>query len=182
MDEQQIIAGILAGNVDRYKLLVEKYQNPVFRVILRITGSPEDAGELTQDVFVKAYESLGQYKPGYKFFSWIYRIAINSALLFMKRKKTFLELDRIPDQLLMRSETEPDYESRDRLLNLMIGRLHEHHKSVVLLKYYANLSYAEIAATLDLPEKTVKSRLFDARKILRDRLLKTDFFPFTQYN
>ncbi|MGD9556276.1 MAG: RNA polymerase sigma factor [Mangrovibacterium sp.] len=181
-EEQKIIAAVLAGNVDRYKLLVEKYQHPVFRIILRVTGNMDDAGELTQDVFVKAYESLRQYKPDYKFFSWIYRIAINKALLFMKRERTYSPIDRLAEQWLNRPDTEPDYESRDRLLNLQISKLHAHHKSVILLKYYADLSYADIAETLGIPEKTVKSRLFDARKILRDRLSKANFFSVIQYN
>jgi len=85
--EKQIIEQVRKGQVDQYSLLVERYQNPIFNVILNIVRNEEDAKELTQDVFVRFYESLCQYNPDYKFFSWIYRIAINQALLFVKRKK-----------------------------------------------------------------------------------------------
>ena len=181
-DEEKIIGDILSGQLDRYRLLVEKYQNPVFRVILKIVGDYDDAKDLTQDVFVKTFESLHQYKSGHKFFSWLYRIAINKALLFEKRKKSFLQLDGNSDQFLQIPDQSLDYESRDHLLNRSVKELSEPYREVILLKYYAGLNYADISKTLGVPEKTVKSRLFDARKILREKLSQIDFFSFIQYN
>ena len=174
-DEQLIIADILAGNTAQYRQLVERYQHPVLKVIYKIVGDVEDAKELTQDVFVKAFESLSQYKKEYKFFSWIYRIAINSALLFVRSKKKFVPIDEISDQLCQGPDYNPEDDLRDRLLGSTINELNEPYKSVILLKYYADLSYADMAVTLGIPEKTVKSRLFDARKILKDKLLKHNF-------
>ncbi|HBL75670.1 MAG: hypothetical protein A2W90_17250 [Bacteroidetes bacterium GWF2_42_66] len=181
-DEQKIIGEIIAGHTRQYRILVERYQNPVFRVIIKIVGDAEDAKELTQDVFVKAFESIAQYKPEHKFFSWIYRIAINRALLFVKRKKNFMQIENVPDQFYQVPDQPFEQENRDHLLNGSINELGEHYKSVVLLKYYADLSYADIADTLGIPEKTVKSRLFDARKILKEKLSKTDFFSSVQTN
>ena len=181
-DEKTIIEEILAGQTDQYRLLVEKYQNPVFRIIFKIVGNDDDARDLTQDVFVKIYESLHQYNSGYKFFSWVYRTAINKALLFERREKKFLSIDGNTDQFMQIPEQRMDYESRDELLNRAINGLTEHYRTVVLLKYYAGLSYADISRILGIPEKTVKSRLFDARKILKDRLTKSDLFSFIQYN
>ncbi len=178
--EQIIIERILAGQVDQYKILMIKYQNPVFRLILKIVGNYDDAKDLTQDVFVKTFESIGQYKPQYKFFSWIYRIAINEALLFVKRRKNFRQIDSVTDLGIHLPEQTSDYEHREKLLNHAIGGLSESYKSVVLLKYYSDLSYTDMAAILEIPEKTVKSRLFDARKILREKLVKIDFFMAVQ--
>jgi RNA polymerase sigma-70 factor (ECF subfamily) len=79
VNEQDIINKIIAGETSQYKLLIDKYQNPIYRIILKITCDHEDALEVTQDVFIKAFESLKQYKAEFKFFSWVYRIAINSA-------------------------------------------------------------------------------------------------------
>lgn len=180
--EQIIVENILAGQVDQYEILVKKYQNPIFKVILKIVDNYHDAKDLTQDVFVKTFESLQQYNPQYKFFSWIYRIAINEALLFVKRKKKFQQIEEIKDHTYHLPEQLPDYESRDKLLSTSINKLAESYKAVILLKYYSDLSYAEIAETLGLPEKTVKSRLFDARKILREKLVKIDFYTAAQSN
>lgn len=173
--DEIIVRKIIAGDINQYRWLVEKYQNPVFRVILKIVGDDDEAQELTQDVFVKAFESLHQYKVDYKFFSWIYRMAINRALLFEKKKKEFTRLEVVKNQIS--ENTEPDLdEERSRQLSRLINKLSEHYRTVILLKYYSNLSYTEIAETLDVPEKTVKSRLFDARKILRDWIVKLDIF------
>ena len=176
-DEQKIIEEIIDGRTESYRILVERYQNPVFRIILKITGDQEDAKELTQDVFVKAYESIGQYKPGHRFFSWVYRIAINRALLFVKQKRKFLQIETLPHPSDGFPGENAEQEGCDRALNRSVQELDEKYKSVVVLKYYTGLSYADIAKTLGIPEKTVKSRLFDARKILKDKLSKTDFFP-----
>jgi RNA polymerase sigma-70 factor (ECF subfamily) len=180
--EQIIIESILAGQIDQYRILVGKYQNPVFRLIMKIVGNYDDAKDLTQDVFVKAFESMKQYKPQYKFFSWIYRIAINEALLFVKRKRNFRQIESVTDPACHLPDQTPDYENREKLLNNAINDLAESYKSVILLKYYSDLSYTEMAETLSLPEKTVKSRLFDARKMLREKLINNDFFTVVQNN
>jgi RNA polymerase sigma factor (sigma-70 family) len=175
-DEQKIIEEIISGYSGLYRILVERYQNPVFRVILKIVANPEDAREITQDVFVKAYNSLRQYKPEYKFFSWIYRIAINDALLFVRRRKRFLKTENITQksyQIAFRSE-EDLY--REYLLNRSLQELNQYYQPVLMLKYYAGLSYSDMAETLGISEKKVKSRLFDARKLLKAKLLEAGFF------
>ncbi len=171
-DEQLIISAVIAGNTAQYRQLVERYQQPVFKVIYKIVGNIEDAKELTQDVFVKAYESLSHYKKEYKFFSWIYRIAINSALLYVRSKKKFVPIDEVSNELSHIPDYNPEDDFCNRIVETAINELNEQYKSVILLKYYAELSYADMALTLGIPEKTVKSRLFDARKKLKDKLVK----------
>lgn len=180
--EKQIITEILAGNCNQFKFLVDKYQNPVFKVILKIVGNYEDAAELTQDVFVKSYETLHQYNSNYKFFSWIYRIAINRALQFVKSKKRFAPMDEVENTTNFSLENSVDSEKGNQLINTSICKLDEKYKYIILLKYYAKLSYSQIAEILELPEATVKSRLFDARKLLKESLLKVDYFTSIQNN
>jgi RNA polymerase sigma factor (sigma-70 family) len=175
-DEQKIIEEIISGQSRPYRILVERYQNPVFRVILKIVADSEDAKELTQDVFVKAYESIRQYKPEYKFFSWIYRIAINNALLFIKRRKKLVKTENMSLKSMQIVDQNDDDENRDYLLNRSLQELNGYYQPVILLKYYADLSYADIAETLGISEKKVKSRLFDARKTLKEKLSESGFF------
>ncbi len=180
--ESTIIKNIIAGEASQYKILVNKYQNPVFKVILKIVGDWEDAKEITQDVFVKTFESLHQYNSNYKFFSWIYRIAINKALAFVKQKKNFSPFEQWQPTIEYSTENDFDYDLRERQLKESVNQLPENYKSVILLKYYAGLCYDEIAETLGIPEKTVKSRLFDARKMLKNQLTNIDFYSSLQYN
>ena len=169
-DEQKIIEEIISGHTRSYRILVERYQNPVFRVILKMVADVEDARELTQDVFVKAYESLGQYKPEYKFFSWIYRIAINNALLFIKRNKRMIKTESYSYKTFQVANENDNDNYRNDLVNRFLQELNRNYQPVIILKYYAGLSYADIAETLGISEKKVKSRLFDARKILKEKL------------
>jgi RNA polymerase sigma-70 factor, ECF subfamily len=175
-DEQKIIEEVISGQTRSFRILVERYQNPVFRVILKIVTNTEDARELTQDVFVRAYESLWQYRTEYKFFSWIYRIAINNALLFVRRRNKMIKTENITLKSFQIEEEKENYDYRDNLLNRSLSELNGHYQPVVLLRYYADLSYADIAETLGIPEKKVKSRLFDARRILKGKLSEYGIF------
>lgn len=174
-DEDKIwVNEVIAGNVNHYRFLVEKYQQPVFRVVFKICGNTNSANEIAHDVFVKAYQSLNQFNPKYKFFSWIYRIAINSALAYVKQNKRTISIDRLPD--MADHNADVNNNELDRLLHLAIEQLPEKYKVLIAMKYYANHSYSDIAEVLGLEEKKVKSRLFDARKILKDYLEKAKCF------
>lgn len=172
VDDKIIIEKILNGDVSRFEVLVKKYQQPVYNVIFRISGNAEDAKEITQDVFVKSYESLKNYKPNYKFFSWLYRIAINSALMHNKQKRRFVPIDDKTDrQPAFQNPNNEEDESKYKQLNKALIELPEIYKSVIVLKYYAGLSYAQIALITNMDEKRVKSRLYDGRALLKELLL-----------
>ncbi len=175
MDEdREIIVRVLNGSVERYRELVEKYQQPVYRVILKMVGDAENAKELTQDVFVRAYESLEQYNPQYKFFSWVYRIAINTALAFIKQQKRFVHTVHLPEM------TEENFNEHDneraRFIKQTLQKMPVKYKTVIVLKYYGKCSYADIATITGVEEKKVKSRLFDGRKLLKKQLLEKGLF------
>jgi len=179
VEDKHIVKKVIEGETELFRLLVEKYQHPVYKAVFRIVGNIEDAKDVTQDVFIKAYESLYQYNDQYKFFSWLYRIAINSALLFVKSQKKERSIDNMPI-IPELADTTTDKEQWRHLIGQCINQLPDKYKAVIVLKYYTKISYNEIAETLGIPEKKVKSRLFDARKLLKERLVKVDIFNLMQ--
>jgi len=151
---------------------VDRYQKVIYNVAIRISGDYDDAEDITQSVFIKVWEKLDTYKPKFKFYSWIYRMAINESLNHIKKRKQQEELDpgmlseqHTPDQAYAESELSRQIE--DALMEV-----DTHYRMVLVLRHFQNCSYREMAYILNIPEKTVKSRLFTARHILKELLLK----------
>ena len=135
-----------------------------------MVGNPEDARDITQEAFVKAYGQLAKFDPNYRFFSWLYRIVINECLNLLRA--------RHPQEPLgvTATATGNPFESvlaRQRLdqIEAAMLQLPPDYRSVVVLRHFAEQSYAEISAVLEIPEKTVKSRLYSARQLLGEMLL-----------
>jgi RNA polymerase sigma-70 factor (ECF subfamily) len=166
-NDSEIVDRCLRGVAQAFEPLVEKYQRVLFNVALRMLGNREDARDLTQTTFLKAYGGLETYDGKRKFFSWIYRILVNESINFRRRRK--------PDQGLppeLASADHPDagvysVELRERV-RTALSKLSKEHREVVTLRHFAELSYGEIAQALSLPEKTVKSRLHTARQRLAE--------------
>lgn len=151
--------------------LIDRYQKPVYNAALRITGNPDDASDVTQAAFLKAFENLDRYDPSYRFFSWIYRIAVNESINHNKRRYQAQPLEdrEIPDHGGPATVVESDDLARGIQEGLM--ELGDIYRVVVFLRHYSDFSYREIGEILDIPEKTVKSRLFTARQQMRDILV-----------
>ncbi len=160
------------GERSAFDRLVRHYERPVFNLALRMTRNREDALDVTQTAFLKAFERLHAYDPNYRFFSWIYRIAINESLDLLASRRPGSEPvdDRLPDTTRRTPESELGAAQFNAALERAIQQLRPDHRAVVLLRHVADCSYAEIAQALELPEKTVKSRLFSARQALREAL------------
>lgn len=156
--------------MDAFGLLVDKYQGPVFNAVFHMVRSYEDAREISQEVFLKAFENLSSFNPHRKFFSWIYRIAINESINFVESRRPTGDLPRSLKS--NRPDPEKSYESLEtsRHVHDALDQLTPAQRSVILLRHFFHLSYREMAEVLEIPEKTVKSRLFDARRNLRDLL------------
>lgn len=166
VDEKRLIRLALEGDSEAFGALIDLYQEPIFNSALRFAGDYDDAADITQTVFLRAYEKLGTYKPQYRFFSWIYKIMINESLNHLDRQKAFEPLSAtmvsgitLPDQACYESELQ---ETIDRALM----ELPFHARTVIVLRHFMSFSYAEISETIGIPIKTVKSRLFDARQKL----------------
>jgi len=172
-DDASLVKKCLRGDLKAFELLVDKYQKSIFNAALRICNDFDSAEDISQAAFVKAYEKLESYDPKYKFFSWIYRIVLNEALNFMNRGKKFMNLE----ENIISKEKTPDQVFEENELNEQIGdalmQIEPDYRILIELKHFQNCSYGEIGYILDIPVKTVKSRLYTARQVLGKVLIKT---------
>ena len=161
----------LAGNPQAFAALVEQYEKPVYNVALRMLRSPEDARDIAQSVFLKAYQNLSSYDPQYKFYSWIYRMAINESLNVLRvRGRNEGPVDeRLPSDRAGPSELLSTDQTRDVVLDA-VGRLKPEHRAVIVLRYFVDRNYEDMGQILGIDAKTVKSRLYTARQLLKEQL------------
>jgi RNA polymerase sigma-70 factor (ECF subfamily) len=170
-DDKELVRRCLEGDRGAFESLVDRYQKTLFNFALRMTHSVSDAEDIAQSAFLKVYEKLDSFDPNYKFFSWLYRIAVNESLNFIKHRR---QVERLEDDIVA-DEADPeqtyDEDQTTRTVQSALMELSENHRSVVILKHLQGFSYAEISGILNIPEKKVKSRLFTARVQLKDVLI-----------
>lgn len=172
-DDVAAVRRCLEGDTAAFEVLVARYERVLFRVAMRILGNPEDARDATQTAFVKAYEQLHRYDPAFKFFSWIYRILSNECLNQRRARRPQVEVDR--ELAATGSPFEAlEADQRKRRVEAALMELAPAYREVVVLRHFAELSYEEMAAALDIPVKTVKSRLHTARQQLGAKLFGWD--------
>jgi len=161
----------LAGNPHAFAALVEAYEKPVYNVALRMLSSTEDARDIAQTVFMKAYENLANYDPKFKFYSWIYRMAINESLNILRvRGRMAGPVDeQLPDGGAGPSDVLDADQRRDVLLEA-VERLKPEYRAVIVLRYFVDRDYEDMGEILGIDAKTVKSRLYTARQLLKDQL------------
>ena len=178
--DQALIDSCLSGRREAFGQLVERYQNRLFHSLLHLLGSTEDAQDAAQDAFVQAFEKLGSFRGQSQFYSWLFRIAFNTAV--SNKRKT----RRMAVSLEARKEascleppeanpsTEPSYamdvSDRQRLIQQALSELSEEFRTALVLKEMDGMSYEEIADVVDVPVGTVRSRIHRARFELRDKL------------
>ncbi len=169
---------------DAFAQLLELHQNKVYGLTLRLTGSPEDAMELTQETFFNAWRGLPNFHFESKFSTWLYRLATNATIDFLRREKrrksltvTSLSAEDDPQRLLdipdRRFTPQDELERKEFQAAVRRGleQLSDEHRQVLVLRELNGLSYAEIAQVLGIEEGTVKSRISRARLALRKVLL-----------
>jgi RNA polymerase sigma-70 factor (ECF subfamily) len=142
----------------------------VYNVALRMLGNVQDAEDVTQTVFGNAFSALDTYDPKYRFFSWIYRMAVNESLNTLKRRREVVSLDGTFEVAADSSESENAAAAEESISRALLD-LKPDDRAVVVLRHFVSFSYEEISDVLDVPVKTVKSRLFTARERLRQSLL-----------
>jgi RNA polymerase sigma-70 factor (ECF subfamily) len=171
VDDDALVQRSLAGDRNAFGELVTRYQGPLFNVAKRILRDHEEARDVTQTAFVKAWQHLHQFDRSHRFFSWIYRILMNEALNRSSRRKRHEELDvNLPDP----AGTPEDDLARKRMksrLGEALQELSNESRDVVILRHWLELSYEQIGERLGLPAKTVKSRLFSARRKLAEVMM-----------
>ena len=182
-DDRRLIAECLGGRRDAFGELVSRYQARLYNAAVRLVDTPEDAADVVQDAFLNAYQSLHTFKGDAEFFTWLYRIAFNTAISLKRKKRATVSLDAggpeggidpddpseyvKPGAALQRNEDE-------RQLQEALNRLSHEHREVLVLKDIEGLKYEVIADMLGVPIGTVRSRLHRARLELRELLAPTD--------
>jgi RNA polymerase sigma-70 factor (ECF subfamily) len=176
-DDPTLVRQCLAGNRDAFGVLVARHHKAMFNVALRMVKAYQDAQDLTQTVFVKAYEHLDTFDAKHKFYSWIYRMTVNESLNFIKRHRKHEKFDESAEYAAGDHELAGDYEESEMSQNVQnaLMNLGIDHRAVIVLKHFEGLSYNEIGYILDIPEKTVKSRLFTARQALKDIMIQKGY-------
>jgi len=171
------------GEKQLFSELIEKYKSLVFNLALRMTKNYSESEELTQEIFVKVYSKLEDYKVRYKFRDWLYAIASNTITdRLRKRKFAFFSIDKpiktekkdVYFDFVDIKQTDPEAgllekEEKDKILNLVSG-LPVNYKAVIVLRYFEKLSYEEIAKISKLSLGTVKTRLHRAQKMLQKKI------------
>jgi RNA polymerase sigma-70 factor (ECF subfamily) len=172
--DADLVARCLRGEVEAFEPLVLRYQRVLFNVAWRMLGDREEARDVVQGAFVKVWEKLGTFDPRYRFFSWIYRIVLNESLNARGRRAPF---DPLVTDVPAPGGPEEALHSRERTdcLQAALQGLAEGDRQVIVLRHFAELSYSEIGDALGLAEKTVKSRLHEARQRLGRALRPGDY-------
>jgi RNA polymerase sigma-70 factor, ECF subfamily len=168
VEDRDLIAKARRGDVEAYNLLVSRWEKRIFNYLLRLVTNREDAMDLSQDVFLKAYQNLPKLDDPGKFTGWLFRIAHNEAFSLLRKRKPEGELDREP----------ASRDSGSRLLPIELSlavesalkRLSEDQREAVLLKVYQGFKFDEMAEILECPVSTVKSRLYTALDVLKTTL------------
>jgi RNA polymerase sigma-70 factor (ECF subfamily) len=171
--DQALVERYRKGDRDAFTELVIRYQRPIYNAAFWILRSAEDANDIAQGVFLKVAEHLDDFDSQHRFFSWIYRIAVNESLNLLRRNGHEEWLDDeidLPGAETANPEAQASDAERSRNIQRALLGLSANDRTVLTLRHFSECSYQEIAEILQIDEKTVKSRLFEARHRLRDAL------------
>src|SRR5215218_1079507 len=181
--DADLVVRALSGREDGFEELVRRYQRPIVAYVYRMVGDYDTALDLAQEVFIKVYNSLGRYRPEFKFSTWIYRIAHNAAIDHLRRQgatrteeieveghegttfeKPLASKAPTPEQETERGERRAEIEE-------VVAQLSPAYRELIVLRHSHDLSYDEIAEVTNLPLGTVKNRIFRARETMRELLV-----------
>jgi RNA polymerase sigma-70 factor, ECF subfamily len=171
--DEELVQRCRAGDAGAFRVLVARYERPLYNAAYRVLGNADDASDATQVALMEVAEHLDGYDPERKFFSWIYRITLNAALNLARHNRR--EAPRGGEEAMGRVEPVTPESSlaaseMSARLQLDLLRLSVDHRAVLTLRHFSGCSYREIGRILSLDERVVKSRLFEARQRLRELL------------
>lgn len=180
--DQDLVQRVQRGDKSAFDLLVVKYQHKIVHLVNRYVKDPSEAQDVAQDTFIKAYRALGDFRGESAFYTWLYRIAINTAknyLLSRSRRHSDYEVDAQDAEQLegapqMRDiDTPEDHMMNDEIIKVIkeaVEKLPEEMRIAITLREFEGMSYEEIAEAMDCPIGTVRSRIFRAREAIDDKL------------
>jgi RNA polymerase sigma-70 factor (ECF subfamily) len=183
-EDHRLIADCLQGNTAAFGVLVQRYQDRLFNTVYRLVGSAEDAQDVVQDAFLNAYQSLESFKGDSLFFTWLYRIAVNTAISLKRKQRALLYFDGGPNGESVIEPVDPSERSRpghaleqaeqQKQVREALGRLSPEHRAVLVMKDMEGHKYETMAEILAVPIGTIRSRLHRARLELREVLEKME--------
>jgi len=178
----ELVKSALAGREAGFEELVRRYQRPIAAYVYRMVGDYDSALDLTQEVFIKVYNSLARYRSEFKFSTWIYKIAHNAAIDHLRRhavrgQSLVAGADNERREIALESlrltpEQESEKKERRSEIEAVVHTLPATYRELIVLRHSHDLSYDEIAEITGLPLGTVKNRLFRAREAMRDQLVE----------
>lgn len=171
--DHELVRAVKDGNLSAFENLIERYQKTIFNLVAVLLGNQEDAKDVTQDIFVKAFEKMHTFNPKYKFFSWLYRIAINESLNWKRHNPALQSLGGTDYPAVV--EDQDVIAEQGGHLKAALSMLPHPYQTLLVLKYFCDLSYEEIADISGISEKKVRSRLFSAREKLRLVLIEKGY-------
>ena len=182
-EDRELVASAKTGDNKAFEALLKKYRKSVYYMLLKMIKNPDDAEDLTQEAFAKAFNSIEKFDATYAFSTWLFRIATNNCIDFIRKKRVqTVSIDQPmegDDGSNIRFDVKDDdldpnqsmlKQQRKRFLNMAIDRLPEKYRMLVELRYFKELSYEEVAQELQIPLGTVKAQLFRARELLNQEL------------
>jgi RNA polymerase sigma-70 factor (ECF subfamily) len=184
LDDRQLIAGCLEGDDSAFGELVRRYQDRLYSTVFRLVDRAEDAQDVVQEAFINAYQALDSFKGDSLFFTWLYRIAVNTAISMKRRQRVVLSLEASRHAEAAIEPADPSAESRPehgleqeeqgRRIREALARLSPEHRMVLVLKDMEGYKYETMAEILEVPIGTIRSRLHRARSELREILEKEE--------
>ncbi len=185
LTDGELIVNAIGGRVDGFEELVRRYQRPIIGYVFRMLGDYEASLDVTQEVFIKVYNSLTKYSSEYKFSTWLYRIAHNAAIDHMRRNTVTpqsLEAENADGSYQIQIESRASSPEQDRErsewrteIDAVVKCLPNAYRDLILLRHARDMSYDEIAEVTGLPLGTVKNRLFRAREMMREIFIERGF-------
>jgi RNA polymerase sigma-70 factor (ECF subfamily) len=182
----QLVKAAISGKQSAYAELMEKYRESIYFMMLKMVKNPDDAEDLTLEAFGKAFSRLEQYSPSFAFSTWLFKIASNNSIDFIRKKRikvTSMDTGMMTDDgetifYDAKSQTlDPEetiiYNQKVKLMRNLVSQLKPRYRELVEKRYFEELSYEEIAEELNLPLGTVKAQLFRAREFLANMIEKT---------
>jgi len=179
LHDYELVTRALKNDQKAYAELLGRYRDSIYFMLLKMVNNPSDAEDLTIEAFGKAFRSIGQYTPNYAFSTWLFKIATNNCIDFIRKKRsvtvsldqTIDEDDALSHSDSIRSDSlDPEMslikEQKVKVLREIVAKLKPRYRKLVELRYFEEYSYEEISKELDLPIGTVKAQLFRARELL----------------
>lgn len=168
--EIEMVRDCQNGDRQAFAKLVKELQKPVYNAAYRMLGNADEAADVAQTTFLKVFENIDRYDPKFRLFSWTYRIAVNTAIDELKKRRRSVPLEQTPDSAAERPAEAVDRARLSDEVQATLMELTDDQRAVIVLRYFSDCSYDDIGRILEIPGKTVKSRLYSARQQMRNKL------------